>query len=38
LNLSVKTIGGYRERLKIKVGVDTARELSKRAPGFFDAP
>jgi DNA-binding NarL/FixJ family response regulator len=38
LNLSVKTIGGYRERLKIKVGVDTARELAKRAPGFFDAP
>ncbi|MGH8046585.1 MAG: response regulator [Chthoniobacterales bacterium] len=38
LNLSVKTIGGYRERLKIKVGVDSARELAKRAAGFLDAP
>jgi DNA-binding NarL/FixJ family response regulator len=35
LNLSVKTVGGYRERLKNKVGVDTARELARRAPGFL---
>lgn len=38
LNLSVKTVGGYRERLKTKVGVDTARELAKRAAGFLDTP
>ena len=38
LNLSVKTVGGYRERLKTKVGVDTARELARRAAGFLDAP
>jgi DNA-binding NarL/FixJ family response regulator len=38
LNLSVKTVGGYRERLKDKIGVDTARELAKHAPGFLDAP
>jgi DNA-binding NarL/FixJ family response regulator len=38
LNLSVKTVGGYRERLKAKVGVDTARELAKRAAGFLDTP
>jgi DNA-binding NarL/FixJ family response regulator len=38
LNLSVKTVGGYRERLKSKVGVETARELARRAPGFLDEP
>jgi DNA-binding NarL/FixJ family response regulator len=38
LNLSVKTVGGYRERLKMKVGVDTARELAKCAAGFLDTP
>jgi DNA-binding NarL/FixJ family response regulator len=31
LNLSVKTIGTYRERLKSKLGVDTARELEAAA-------
>jgi DNA-binding NarL/FixJ family response regulator len=31
LNLSVKTVGTYRERLKSKLGVETARELSREA-------
>lgn len=31
LNLSVKTVGTYRERLKNKLGVDTARQLARQA-------
>lgn len=31
LSLSVKTVGTYRERLKSKLGVETARELAREA-------
>jgi DNA-binding CsgD family transcriptional regulator len=31
LNLSVKTIGTYRERLKNKLGAETARDLASVA-------
>lgn len=31
MNLSVKTIGTYRERLKNKLGVDSARDLARKA-------
>lgn len=31
LSLSVKTVGTYRERLKSKLGVETARELTREA-------
>lgn len=31
LHLSVKTVGTYRERLKNKLGVETARELAREA-------
>jgi DNA-binding NarL/FixJ family response regulator len=31
LKLSVKTVGTYRERLKSKLGVETARELAREA-------
>ena len=31
LSLSVKTVGTYRERLKNKLGVETARELAREA-------
>ncbi len=37
LQLSVKTVGSYRERLKDKIGVDTARELARRAGEFLEA-
>ncbi len=35
LQLSVKTVGSYRERLKGKIGVDTARGLARRAGEFL---
>lgn len=34
LSLSMKTVGTYRERLKTKLGVDSARELERRAADF----
>jgi DNA-binding NarL/FixJ family response regulator len=38
LNLSVKTVGTYRERLKSKLGVETARELSREAEVILGKP
>lgn len=35
LNLSVKTVGTYRERLKSKLGVETARELAREATALL---
>jgi DNA-binding NarL/FixJ family response regulator len=35
LNLSVKTVGTYRERLKNKLGLDSARELAREALALF---
>ncbi|MEO6054509.1 MAG: response regulator transcription factor [Chthoniobacterales bacterium] len=35
LNLSVKTVSTYRERLKNKLGSDTARALEQRAADFI---
>lgn len=37
LSLSIKTVGTYRERIKIKLGVDSARELERLAERFVDA-
>jgi DNA-binding NarL/FixJ family response regulator len=37
LRLSVKTIGTYRERLKDKLGCESARELDRRAEEFLRA-
>jgi len=34
LNVSVRTVGTYRERLKNKLGAQTARELERRAVEF----
>lgn len=34
LSLSIKTIGTYRERLKVKLGVDNALQLERRAADF----
>lgn len=34
LSLSIKTIGTYRERLKLKLGLDDARQLDRRAVDF----
>ncbi len=35
LSLSIKTVGTYRERLKNKLGVETARQLERRAVDFI---
>jgi len=35
LNLSVKTVGTYRERLKNKLGVETASELTREATALL---
>lgn len=35
LSLSVKTVGTYRERLKSKLGVETARELAREAEAIL---
>lgn len=35
LNLSVKTVGTHRERIKLKLGVEDARELFRRADEFI---
>ena len=35
LNLNVKTVGSFRERLKNKLGVDTSRELERQAEAFL---
>lgn len=35
LSLSVKTIGTYRERLKLKLGADNALQLERRAADFI---
>lgn len=37
LNLSVKTVGTYRERLKNKLGVETARLLAQQAEAILSA-
>jgi two-component system response regulator NreC len=37
LDLSVKTIGTYRERLKSKLGVETARLLERKARELLGA-
>jgi len=37
LSLSVKTVGTYRERLKNKLGVETARELAREAAVLLGA-
>jgi len=37
LHLSIKTVGTYRERLKIKLGIDTARELERTAEHFVES-
>jgi len=37
LSLSVKTVGTYRERLKSKLGVETARELAREAAVLLGA-
>jgi DNA-binding NarL/FixJ family response regulator len=34
LSLSIKTVGTYRERLKVKLGVDNALQLERRAADF----
>jgi DNA-binding NarL/FixJ family response regulator len=36
LALSVKTIGTYRERLKIKLGLETVRELERVAEAYIE--
>ena len=35
LSLSIKTVGTYRERLKIKLGAGDARQLERRAANFI---
>jgi DNA-binding NarL/FixJ family response regulator len=35
LSLSIKTVGTYRERLKSKLGADTAQQLERRAADFI---
>lgn len=35
LSLSMKTVGTYRERLKLKLGVDNALQLERRAADFI---
>lgn len=37
LHLSIKTVGTYRERLKIKLGIDSARELERTAEHFVES-
>lgn len=36
MNLSVKTIGTYRERLKNKLGIHSARELARKAASLYE--
>ena len=35
LSLSIKTVGTYRERLKVKLGADNALQLERRAADFI---
>ncbi|MDP1543727.1 MAG: LuxR C-terminal-related transcriptional regulator, partial [Polycyclovorans sp.] len=35
LSLSMKTVGTYRERLKLKLGADNALQLERRAADFI---
>ena len=37
LNVSIKTIGTYREKIKEKLGIKSSPELAKRAVEWFQS-